>query len=218
MQTFPCCIAAAWPCDGRHVGMTAAPAFLRHHPSMPGPAMCAPRWLLMRIGAILSSKRPATSCTCIPSPVSASRYAFSATTTRKPQSPILQVSSGRLPYLKYALFPLTFACRTCMSPGRNLWKRKVLLAVLVQAEVSFLTNFGGVKRFTAHKAACRASLEHLTVQSRVQLQHRRANAGRDAMPAKTARRTNTDLSSERQCRATEYSLNSLTVKEQGGIS
>ena len=87
--------------------------------------MCAPRSPIVRKGAIPSAKSPAICCTCIPSPVIASQYAFSTTTIRKPQSPILQVSSGCLPYLGYALLPSDLACRFYISPGRDLRKRKV---------------------------------------------------------------------------------------------
>ena len=86
--------------------------------------MCAPRSPIVRKGAIPSPKTPAILCTCIPSPVIASQYALNTTTIRKPQSPILQISSGRRPYLGYALLTSDIACRFYVGPGRDLQKRK----------------------------------------------------------------------------------------------
>ena len=67
--------------------------------------MCVPRSQKGRMVANSCARRPALSCACIPSPVSASRYAFSATIERKPQSPISQNLFARPSYLRYALIP-----------------------------------------------------------------------------------------------------------------
>ncbi|CAK0783052.1 hypothetical protein CVIRNUC_006247 [Coccomyxa viridis] len=79
--------------------MTAAPAFPRRNPGIPGPAMSAPMAPFVRAGVTLIARIPAIACACAFSPLKASRYAFSPRTTRKPSSPALRSSLGGLPSL-----------------------------------------------------------------------------------------------------------------------
>ena len=89
--------------------------------------MCVPRSQKGRMGDNSCARRPVLSCACIPSPVSASRHAFSATTVRKPQSPISQTLCARPSYLRYVLIPFYSSCHFHMIAGRNLPEKASLI-------------------------------------------------------------------------------------------